>query len=127
MWKGSDCAGCHGWSGNGEKIGENPQGPNLRALDLDAATLKEIILCGRPSSKMPSHDTKAYVDDRCYGLTKADLGMDTPITGKPMTADQADDIVAFIQSDLYGKPVRPTVEECQRFYGKKPMCNMYAE
>jgi cytochrome c len=32
VWRGSDCAGCHGWAGNGEKIGENPKGPNLRPL-----------------------------------------------------------------------------------------------
>jgi mono/diheme cytochrome c family protein len=127
VWRGSDCAGCHGWAGNGEKIGENPKGPNLRVIEFDAATLKEVILCGRPSTLMPSHDPKAYDDDRCYGLVEADLGKTKPPKGKPMTSEDADDIVAFIQQDIMGKPERPTLEECQRYYGKKPLCNMYAE
>ena len=127
VWRGSDCAGCHGWAGNGEKIGENPKGPNLRALSYDAATLKEVILCGRPGTLMPSHDPKAYDDDRCYGLVAADLGDTKPPKGKPMTSEAADDIVAFIIQDLLGKPEKPSLEECQRYYGKKPLCNMYAE
>ena len=127
VWRGSDCAGCHGWAGNGEKIGENPKGPNLRPLTYDAATFKEVILCGRPSTRMPSHDPKAYDDDRCYGLLAADLGDTKPPKGKPMTDAEADDIVAFIMQDLVGRPEKPTLEECQRYYGKKPLCNMYAE
>ena len=127
VWRGSDCAGCHGWSGNGEKIGENPKGPNLRELAYDAAILKEIIMCGRPATFMPSHDPKAYVDDRCYGMVAADLGKTAPPVGKPMTSEQADDIAAFIIQDIQGKPTKPTLEECQRYYGKKPLCNMYAE
>lgn len=127
VWRGSDCAGCHGWSGNGEKIGENPKGPNLRVLEYDADILKEIIMCGRPATFMAFHDERAYVDDRCYGMVFADLGNTAPPKGKPMTDSQADDIVAFIIQDLYGKPERPSLEECQRYYGKKPVCNMYAE
>ena len=126
VWRGSDCAGCHGWAGNGDKIGENPKGPNLRELDYDAATLKEIILCGRPGTLMPSHDRDAYVVDPCYGMTLEDVGADKPPVGKPMTSEEADDIVAFIQQDLFGKPQRPSIEECQRYYGKKPLCNSYA-
>jgi hypothetical protein len=127
VWRGSDCAGCHGWAGNGEKIGENPKGSNLRAIEFDAATIKEVVLCGRPSTLMPSHDPKAYDDDRCYGLLAADLGDTKPPKGKPMTASDADDLVAFIMQDIMGKPERPTLEECQRYYGKKPLCNMYAQ
>jgi hypothetical protein len=127
VWRGSDCAGCHGWSGNGEKIGENPKGPNLRALSFEASVLKEVILCGRPSTFMPSHDSQAYADDRCYGLVAADLGDTKPPVGKPMSDTEADDIVAFIIQDIQGKPERPSLEECQRYYGKKPLCNMYAE
>jgi mono/diheme cytochrome c family protein len=127
VWRGSDCAGCHGWAGNGEKIGENPKGPNLRELSYDAAILKEVVLCGRPGTLMPSHDPKAYDDDRCYGMVAADLGNTKPPKGKPMTPEQADDIAAFIIQDIQGKPTKPSLEECQRYYGKKPLCNMYAE
>lgn len=55
------------------------------------------------------------------------LGKTQPPVGKPMSDTEADDIVAFIIQDIQGKPERPFLEECQRYYGKKPLCNMYAE
>ncbi|AKR55066.1 hypothetical protein GCM10011321_17460 [Youhaiella tibetensis] len=125
VFKGSDCAGCHGWAGNGQKIGENPDGPSLRSIDMDDAVLKETILCGRPGTNMPSHDPKAYTDDRCYGMDAAAAEGMTPHKGKPMTSDQADDLVAYIQTELVGKSDKPTLEECQKYYGKKPVCNAY--
>lgn len=125
VFKGSDCAGCHGWAGNGQKIGENPEGPSLRQIDMDDAVLKETILCGRPSTSMPSHDPKAYTDDRCYGMDAAAAAGMAPHKGKPMTSEQADDLVAYIQTELVGKSDKPTLEECQKYYGAKPVCNSY--
>jgi len=125
VFRGSDCAGCHGWAGNGQKIGENPDGPSLRQIDMDDAVLKETILCGRPGTNMPSHDPKAYTDDRCYGMDAAAAAGQAPHKGKPMTSEQADDLVAYIQTELVGKPDKPTLEECQKYYGKKPVCSAY--
>lgn len=125
VWKKQDCIGCHGWAGNGERIGENPTGPNLRALDFDAETLKEVILCGRPGSLMPSHDPRAYSDDRCYGMTKADLGGQEILKGRDMTDAEADDLVAYMLSSMLGRPTEPTREECEAFYKGKPFCKKY--
>ncbi|MBN9311088.1 MAG: cytochrome c [Devosia sp.] len=122
VWKGQDCIGCHGWAGNGERIGENPKGPNLRAIELDAETIKEVVLCGRPGTQMPYHDPAAYSDDRCYGMTKADTAGMELIRGKDMTANEATDLAAYIVAKLIGHPEQPNQEECQAYYGKRPFC-----
>ena len=64
----AQCHWCHGRDGRG--AGNDP---SLRESFLDLAGLIEVIACGRIRSKMPAHDTKAYDDDRCYGITRADL------------------------------------------------------
>ena len=125
VWKKQDCIGCHGWAGNGERIGENPTGPNLRALDYDAATLKEVILCGRPGTAMPSHDPRAYSDDRCYGMTRADLAGQDILKGRDMSSAEADALVAYMQASMLGRPTEPSLEDCQAFYGGKPFCKKY--
>lgn len=125
VWKGQDCIGCHGWAGNGERIGENPTGPSLRALDYDAATLKEIILCGRPGTPMPYHDTNAYKDDRCYGMTRADVGDLQLLQGKSMTEAEADDLVIYMQERMLGRPDQPNQDDCNAYYNGKPFCKNY--
>ncbi|MBN9334530.1 cytochrome c [Devosia sp.] len=125
VWKGQDCIGCHGWAGNGERIGENPTGPSLRALEYDAATLKEIILCGRPGTAMPSHDPRAYSDDRCYGMTKADLAGVNLLKGRDMSDAEADALVAYMMESMLGHPNQPSQEDCKAYYGGKPFCSKY--
>lgn len=125
VWKGQDCIGCHGWAGNGERIGENPEGPSLRAIQMEAEFIKEVILCGRPGTQMPYHDPQAYVDDRCYGMTKADAEGLSLLEGKPMTAEEADDLVAYMQAKLIGRPDAPSQEDCKAYYGAKPFCDRY--
>lgn len=125
VWKGQDCIGCHGWAGNGERIGENPTGPSLRALEYDAATLKEIIMCGRPGTAMPSHDPDAYTDDRCYGMTRADLEGVNLLKGRAMTSGEADALVAYMIENMQGRPNEPNQDDCKAYYGAKPFCNKY--
>ncbi|MDB5472980.1 MAG: hypothetical protein JWP99_283 [Devosia sp.] len=125
VWKGQDCIGCHGWAGNGERIGENPTGPNLRALEYDAATLKEIILCGRPGTAMPYHDPRAYTDGRCYGMTQADLAGVNLLEGRAMSSVEADALVAYMQESMMGRPAEPNRDDCKAYYGGKPFCNKY--
>lgn len=124
-FRGSDCAGCHGWAGNGDKIGENPKGPSLRSSGLDTAGLVEVIQCGRPGTLMPSHKLHAYDDDSCYGMNAAAIGDAKPPAGKTLSDTQAMDIANYIQAELYGRPDTPSLEECQKYYGKKPLCNGY--
>ena len=125
VWKGQDCIGCHGWAGNGERIGENPTGPSLRALDYDAATLKEVILCGRPGTAMPYHDPRAYSDGRCYGMTQADLEGVNLLEGRPMSSGEADALVAYMLDKMLGRPNEPNQDDCKAYYGGKPFCNKY--
>lgn len=125
VWKGQDCIGCHGWAGNGERIGENPTGPSLRALDYDADILKEVILCGRPGTAMPSHDPRAYSDGRCYGMTKADLAGLNLLEGRAMTSSEADALVAYMMEKMMGRPDQPNQDDCKAYYGGKPFCNNY--
>lgn len=122
VWKGSDCVGCHGWAGNGERIGENPEGPNLRAVEMEAEFLKEVILCGRPGTQMPSHDPRAYSDGRCYGMMQADLEGLVMLEGKPMTSAEADLLVAYMEARMIGRPEQAAKEDCEAYYGARPFC-----
>lgn len=121
-WKNQGCVGCHGWAGNGERIGENPKGPNLRAIELDAEMIKEVILCGRPGTQMPYHDPAAYSDDRCYGMTRADTAGMELLRGKDMNESTATDLAAYIVANLIGRPEQPNRDECEAYYGKRPFC-----
>jgi hypothetical protein len=69
-----DCQSCHGWAADGRKMdNQMPDGANLRVSKLDRTQLIQIIKCGRPGRSMPAFDRLAYTDDRCNGITKADL------------------------------------------------------
>ena len=127
VWKSQDCIGCHGWAANGERIGENPTGPSLRAIEFPGDVIKEVVLCGRPGSDMPAHDPQAYTDDRCYGMTKADIDGQRLLKGKPMTADEASDLVAYLLDRIVGRADQPNQEECIAYYGekKKRLCERY--
>ena len=123
VWKSQDCIGCHGWAGDGQRIGENPEGPSLRALEMDAEVLKEVILCGRPGTLMPYHDPRAYADDRCYGMTRTDLEGLNMLEGRAMTSEEADDLVAYMFARMIGRPETPNQEDCRAYYGERPFCD----
>lgn len=119
VWvSGSNCRDCHGVLGNG--VADDPRSPNganLRATSLDAAQIAEVILCGRPGTPMPYYDRRAYVDDRCYGATAADLGDQVPRQSSPaITARQANALAAFILASFAGKG-DATLEECEELLG----------
>src|SRR5690606_27118949 len=88
------CGGCHGWAGNGEKSGPIQPGPSLREITLTADEIREVVQCGRPSTPMPYHDRGAYRDDRCYGVTREDLGDAMPSRGTVLSARDIDAVVA---------------------------------
>ena len=75
----ADCQYCHGWAGDGAGGGQSPGGAaNLRKSQLDRATLITVIRCGIPGTAMPHFEEEAYSDQRCYGMTEAELGSRTP-------------------------------------------------
>lgn len=101
----ANCADCHGWMGDGNpEDPRSPKGADLRQTTLNADQLVEVILCGRPGTPMPHYDHKAYEDDRCYGVTAADLGDQTPMVSQnPLTQRHAKGLAAFILSEFAGK------------------------
>jgi hypothetical protein len=125
VWKKADCTNCHGWSGNGHDTGPVPPGPSLRDLSYDFATIREVAQCGRPGTNMPSHDRLAYTDDRCYGMTSADVGKDKPQKGIALKPAELDAIAAYVTGYLEQKgPV--TKAECEEYFGgTNPNCGSY--
>src|SRR5262245_24008837 len=75
----AQCAYCHGWAADGAGDGQSNGGAaNLRQSFLNRAQLIEVITCGRPATPMPRYDEDAYNEQRCYGMTEAELGSDLP-------------------------------------------------
>lgn len=123
----ANCADCHGWMGDGmNEDPRSPKGANLRETVLDAAQLVEVILCGRPATGMPHFDERAYNDDRCYGMTRAQLGDATPPTSAMfLTARHARGLAAFILEEFAGKGP-PTREQCVALLGAETQrCTSY--
>lgn len=120
IWKTqAECRNCHGSLANGVgDMPQDPQGPSLRTTALDPAQLGEVIKCGRIGSDMPHFDRRAYTDDRCYGVTAADLGDQMPPAGSALTQRQIDALVAFIVTRFVGQP-DPTYQECVAFWGEE--------
>jgi hypothetical protein len=123
----ANCADCHGWLGNGvNEDPRSPKGANLRETVLDAAQLVEVIMCGRPGTGMPHFDPRAYTDDRCYGLTAAQIGDAIPPAGaQELTARHARGLAAFILAEFVGKG-EVTNQECVALLGADSQnCNKY--
>lgn len=121
-----DCGRCHGWPGNG--VPDDPRsraGSNLRATQLTREQLIEVIKCGRPGTLMPHFDARAYEDDRCYGVTRADLGDQTP-PASPTSLIQREivAVVDYLEARVIGRGA-VTREECVEFFGETPVCNEY--
>lgn len=75
----AQCSYCHGWAGDGAGEPQSNGGAaNLRNSSLARDTLIEVISCGVPGTPMPHFDEGAYSDNRCYGMTEAELGARTP-------------------------------------------------
>src|SRR5712691_9251576 len=75
----ANCDYCHGWAGDGAGQGQSPGGAaNLRRSQLARDQLITVIACGVPGTAMPHFDELAYTDQRCYGMTEAELGSRKP-------------------------------------------------
>jgi len=119
IWKTkATCRSCHGALGNGVgDIPQEPQGANFRETALTPDLFKETIQCGRIGTAMPHFDPKAYVDDRCFGMTAADLGKDVPPSGGTLSPREMEAITQFVFATYVGKPA-PTFEDCISFWGE---------
>jgi mono/diheme cytochrome c family protein len=117
-WRNSGCADCHGAFANGEKErDESPAGADLRRTRLKADELKLAIRCGRPGTGMPSFEEGAT---GCAGG-----GGDLYPAPAKLSAEQIDNVVAYLQARIVGKG-KVTKQECLLYYTDKPdWCDDY--
>jgi mono/diheme cytochrome c family protein len=115
----AQCAFCHGWAADGAGEPQSNGGAaNLRQSHLNREQLVEVILCGRPGTPMPHFDEDAYKDDRCYGVTEAQIGTQVPELPPCSTLRkrEAEAIADYLLAKAIGRgPV--TRGECEEAFG----------
>jgi mono/diheme cytochrome c family protein len=116
----AQCLYCHGWAGDG--AGEpqsNGAAANLRVSTLKREQLVEVITCGVPGKAMPHFDEQAYSDKRCYGVTEAELGRDTPALppGSTLNKREIEAVADYLLAKVIGRGPVITREECEEAYG----------
>lgn len=112
------CSFCHGWAGDGDGQPRSDQGPSLRATELNAEQIREVVQCGRPDTGMPYHDRFAYTDQRCYGMTGEELGNDKPtMADATLQRAEIDAVVVYIMAKVHGRG-EITLAECVEFWGE---------
>ncbi len=115
----AQCAFCHGWAGDGAGEPQSNGGAaSLRQSFLNREQLVEVIMCGRPGTPMPRFDEDAYTDKRCYDITEAELGPNTPTLppGSTLQKREAEAIADYIVAKLIGRGA-VTREECLEVFG----------
>lgn len=114
----ANCVGCHKWHGGGGG-GYGGAALSLRETALERQFLVEVIRCGRPATRMPYHDRKAYQDTACYGgLTEADLGADFPPKAETfLRVEEIDAVTDYVITQIQGKG-EPTYADCVAFWGE---------
>lgn len=118
VYEKANCVGCHKWHGGGGG-GYGGAALSLRETPLERAELIEVIRCGRPATRMPYHDRKAYDGAPCYGgVSKADLGADFPPKAATFLREQEiEAVAAYVIEHLQGQG-EPTYGDCVAFWGK---------
>jgi mono/diheme cytochrome c family protein len=116
----AQCLYCHGWAGDG--AGEpqsNGAAANLRISPLKREQLIEVIGCGVPGKAMPHFDEQAYTDKRCYGVTEAELGRDTPALppGSTLSRREIEAVADYLLAKVIGRGDAITRQECEEAYG----------
>jgi mono/diheme cytochrome c family protein len=116
----AQCSYCHGWAGDG--AGEpqsNGAAANLRVTPLKRDQLIEVVTCGVPGKAMPHFDEEAYTDKRCYGVTEAELGLNTPALppGSTLNRREIEAVVDYLRAKVIGRGPLVTRGECEEAYG----------
>ncbi len=116
VYKKSNCAFCHGWSGDGRGHPRSPGAAaiwRLSVLDKDAMTY--LIRCGVIGGAMPYHDRMAYKDSRCVAEpAKIETAL-LPQKGKNISAGKLEALVDYIYSRVLGKGIA-TFEQCEAYF-----------
>ena len=124
-YKKANCIGCHKWHGDGGG-GYGGLALSLRKTALTRAELEMLIRCGRPGTRMPYHDRKAYRgDDRsCYESSKEELGDSMPPRAPSFLRDrEITAVVDYVVENIQGKGP-PDHADCVAFWGENARrCN----
>jgi mono/diheme cytochrome c family protein len=115
----AQCAFCHGWAADGAGEPQSNGGAaNLRQSHLNRDQLVEVIMCGRPGTPMPRFDEEAYSDNRCYGVTEAEIGSQVPSLppGATLRKREAEAIADYLVAKVIGRG-QVTSEECEEVFG----------
>jgi mono/diheme cytochrome c family protein len=102
----ADCQFCHGIDGDGRGDPQSPgRAANLHTTILNREQLIEVIACGRPGTEMPHFDKYAYEETKCYGLSAAQLGSDTPHDphSTSLTKREIEAVADYILATFAGK------------------------
>jgi hypothetical protein len=76
-------------------------------------------MCGRPGTPMPRFDEEAYTDNRCYGVTEAEIGPQVPSLppGATLRTREAEAIADYLLAKVIGRG-QVTREECEEVFGQ---------
>lgn len=116
----AQCPFCHGWAADGAGEPQSNGGAaNLRQSFLNRDQLVEVIMCGRPGTPMPRFDEEAYTDNRCYGVTEAEIGSQVPSLppGATLRKREAEAIADYLLAKVIGRG-QVTREECEEVFGQ---------
>jgi mono/diheme cytochrome c family protein len=122
-WRSSGCVDCHGPFANGERDDDDyPMGANLRTTRLDAAGIKQTIMCGRPGTGMPSFDGGAYTVRACDGRPLGAAPDNLQPTPRTLSLEEIDALVAYLQARIVGHG-KVTRAECLFYFEGKADCD----
>ena len=117
----AECSFCHGWAGDGAGQPQSPgKAANLRATKLSREQIIIVVSCGIPGTAMPHFDDEAYTDTRCYGMTEAQMGKNTPSLPPSTTLAkrEIEAVADYILGKIAGRgPI--TREECLEVFGER--------
>src|SRR4051812_1623745 len=117
----AECSFCHGWAGAGAGQPQSPgKAANLRVTKLSREQIVMVISCGIPGTAMPHFDDGAYTDTRCYGMTEAEMGKNTPSLPPSTTLArrEIEAVTDYILGKIAGRgPI--TREECLEVFGER--------
>jgi hypothetical protein len=116
----AQCSYCHGWAGDGNgEPQSNGAAADLRRTPLKRDQLLVVIACGVPGKAMPHFDEDAYTDKRCYNVTAAELGRDTPALppGATLTPREIGAVADYLLAKVIGRG-EVTRRECEEAYGE---------
>ena len=112
----ANCQFCHKRDASGD-TGYGGVALSLRKTKLTTEQFVEVVKCGRPGTGMPFHDQYAYTDKRCYGLSREDLGKNTPLLGESLLPREIDAVTKYLFARAVGRG-DSTYEDCVDFWGK---------